>query len=86
MTKLMRGTMIGLMFRLNNTMIAVDADGGCSAPFCTVIDSELGVAGVRGSAELVSGIRVGMRRYRAVEWEDSYLMRLPHPPACRRDT
>ncbi len=77
-----RGPMVGVMFRLNNTMIAVDLDGGCAAPFCRIIDSELGVAGVRGSAEVVSGIRAGIRRYRAAEWEDSYLMSLPSPPIC----
>jgi GNAT superfamily N-acetyltransferase len=78
--------MQGLMFRLNNTAIVADADGGCSALFCKLIDSELGIAGIRGSAELVSGIRMGIQRYRVAEWEDSYLMRLPIPPACAPHT
>jgi len=80
-----RGIMLGLLFRLNNTMIAVDADGACSASFCKVIDSELGIAGIRGTAELVSGLRLGIRRYRAAEWEDSYLMKLTRPPACTHE-
>lgn len=79
-------TMVGLLFRLNNTMIAVDADGSCSSVFSAAIDAESAVAGIRGSVEVVSGIQAGMRRYTPTDWEDSYFMRLLHPPACPAET
>jgi len=79
-------TMIGLLFRLNNTMIAVDGDGECSAAFSAVIDSETGVAGVRGSSEVVSGIQAGLRRYNPTDWEDSFFLRLLRAPGCPPET
>ena len=79
-------TMIGLLFRLNNTMIAVDAEGACSAAFTAIIDAETGVAGIRGSVEVVSGIQAGLKRYTPTDWEDSYFLRLMRPPACPPET
>ena len=75
-----RGEMVGLLYRLNNTMIAVDGDGSCSAIFSAAIDAQFSVAGVRGSSEVVSGIQAGLRSYTPSDWEDSYFMRLLHPP------
>jgi hypothetical protein len=76
------GDMCGLLFRLNNTIIAADVDGRCSAAFVRLIDGESRIAGVRGTAEVVSGIQAGLRNYRSVAWEDSYYMRLQTPPNC----
>lgn len=69
----------GLLFRFHNTIIAVDEDGRCSPGFCSIIDAENHIAGVRGSWELVSAIQMGVRRYRPTEWENSYLLRLSGP-------
>ncbi len=70
----------GLMFRLNNTIIAVDANGSCAAAFCRVLDTEIGVAGVRGSIELVEGIRDLVRFYQPGDLERSTCMWLRQPP------
>lgn len=75
----------GLMFRLNNTMIVVDTDGGSAVGFAAVMDTELGIAGVRGTAEVVSGVREALVKYRATDWEDSFLMRLSEPPICAKE-
>ena len=78
--------MTGLLYRLNNTMIAVDGDGSCAALFSAVIESESGVAGVRGTVEVVSGIQAGLRSYTPADWEDSYFLRLLRPPAIPPET
>ncbi len=74
--------MCGLLFRLNNTIIAADVDGRCSAAFVRLIDGETHIAGVRGTADVVSGIQAGVRNYRSVAWEDSFYMRLTGRPDC----
>ena len=79
------GAPCGLLFRLNNTIIAADTDGRCSAAFTRLIDGETRIAGVRGTVEAVSGIHAGVRNYRPVAWEDSYYMQLNTPPVCKTE-
>jgi predicted GNAT family acetyltransferase len=67
-----------------NTAIVVDTDGATAAPFAEVIDSEAGMAGVRGSCEVMAGLRSHLRRHVCTNWEDSWFLRLDAPPACTR--
>jgi uncharacterized protein len=77
------GTPCGVLFRLNNTIIAADIDGRCAPAFTRLIEGESRIAGVRGTSEVVSGIHAGVRNYRPIAWEDSWYLRLSAPPACR---
>lgn len=74
--------MVGLLLRFRNTVVAVDADGESAPALAAVIDAESGIAGVRGTIETVSAIQAAVRRYVPTDWEDSYFLRLLHPPDC----
>lgn len=70
----------GIVFRLNNTFILADGDGGCAEAFAALIDSEAHVAGVRGTVETVTGVQSSLRRHTSTNWEISTCMRLLKPP------
>lgn len=70
----------GIVFRLNNTFILADGDGGCAATFAALIDSELHVAGVRGTVETVTGVQGSLQRHTSTNWEISTCMRLMRRP------
>lgn len=70
----------GIVFRLNNTFILADGDGGCAAVFAALIDSESHVAGVRGTVETVSGVQGSLQRHTSTDWEISTCLRLRKPP------
>jgi predicted GNAT family acetyltransferase len=78
--------MVGLMLRFSNTVIPVDRDGECAAVFAPIIDTEPGLAGMRGTSELVADLQALLRRYQATDWEDSFHLRLLHPPHCAPET
>lgn len=73
---------VGVLLRYSNTMIVADMDGGTAASFASLIDSEHGVAGVRGTVELVRRLRPHLRRYQSNGLEQSTLMQLREPPRC----
>lgn len=75
-----QNSLSGLLLRYGNTAVAVDADGSSARAFARIIDSERSIAGVRGSAEVVTGIQGLLRRYSPTDWEDSYFLTL-HIPA-----
>ena len=75
----------GIVFRLNNTFILADGDGGCAAEFALLIDSEQHVAGVRGTVETVAGVQSGLRRHTPTNWEISTCLRLLKPPQISSD-
>ncbi len=76
----------GILVRFGNIAIAADTDGSCGVAFAGLIDTENGVAGVRGTVETVRAVRGALRRYRPTEWEDSIYMHLLRPPICAQET
>jgi GNAT superfamily N-acetyltransferase len=78
--------MAGIMLRYGNTAILADADGATAEAFVPVIDAEEGLAGVRGSGEVVRAARGLLRRYTSTGIEVSTLMRLLTPPRCPPET
>src|SRR5579871_945832 len=81
-----RSEILGILIRMNNTMIAVDGDGSCSGLFAHAIDLLEDIAGIRGTVDTVSGIQAALQRYIPTDWEDSPFMRLLRPPACPPET
>ncbi len=75
----------GLLIRFGNTMIGCDRDGQCAPAFAAVIDGETGLAGVRGTQELVGALQARVRRYYATHQEVSAYLRLLRPPVCPPD-
>jgi predicted GNAT family acetyltransferase len=71
----------GIVFRLNNTFILADGDGGCAQAFAALIDSESHVAGVRGTVETVTGVQSSLQRHTSTNWEISTCLRLLKPPS-----
>ncbi|HZO89024.1 MAG TPA: GNAT family N-acetyltransferase [Chthonomonadaceae bacterium] len=78
--------MQGVLLRFGNIAIAVDSDGTCGPAFARVIDTDAGVAGVRGAVETVRALRDALRRYTPTDWEDSPFLCLTRPPACPPET
>jgi GNAT superfamily N-acetyltransferase len=78
--------MVGLLMRFFNTAVVVDHDGSCAGAFARVIDRENGLAGIRGTLEAILGVQAALRRYTPTDWEDSYFLRLLHPPVCPPET
>jgi predicted GNAT family acetyltransferase len=78
--------MVGLMLRFSNTVIPVDRDGQCAGVFAAIIDAEQGLAGMRGTSEIVADLQALLRRYQAADWEDSFSLRLLRPPSCPPET
>lgn len=78
--------MRGLMLRFGNTAVVVDGEGECAPTFATLIDREGGLAGVRGTMEVVRNIEPLLSRYETRGDESSFLMRLTHPPVCAPET
>lgn len=76
----------GLLLRFSNTVVLADSEGECAPAFAELIDSQTGVAGVRGTIEAIRGLLPLLRRYKVSASEDSYFMRLAHPPACPPET
>lgn len=70
----------GIVFRLNNTFILADGDGGCAKEFAALIDSEERVAGVRGTIETITGVQANLGRHTSTDWEVSTCLRLLTPP------
>ncbi len=74
------GALIGVAFRLGNTMIVADSDGSCAECFADLIDGGKCLAGARGSLPLLQGLASRLRSVRVSRLELSYLMRLDAPP------
>lgn len=74
--------LFGLLLRYNNTAILADDDGATAEAFAPVIDNELGLAGVRGTAEAVRGVQQALRRYRPTGRESSLMLALYAPLEC----
>jgi RimJ/RimL family protein N-acetyltransferase len=80
------GEMAGVMLRYGNTAIIADANGATADGFAAVIDAEAGIAGVRGTIEVVRAIRRLLRRYASTGIENSVFMRLVGAPRCAPQT
>ena len=78
--------MVGALLRFSNTVVIADEKGQCAPAFAEVVNSQRDVAGVRGTIEAVRGVRDRLTRYAPSEWENSFLLRLTHPPACPPET
>jgi uncharacterized protein len=76
----------GVMLRYGNTAILADADGATASGFATVIDEEEGIAGVRGTLDVVRAVRRLLRRYAPTGIENSVFMRLACAPYCPSQT
>jgi predicted GNAT family acetyltransferase len=76
----------GIMLRYGNTAILADADGLTAHAFAAVIDAEDGIAGVRGTYDVVRAVRGLLRRYAPTGIESSIFMCLQQQPDCAAQT
>ena len=70
-------TLSGVLMHYGNTMVAVDANGTCAELFAPIIDQAKGIAGIRGTREIIVGIQGLLNRLTPTDWQESYFMRLP---------
>ena len=75
-------TLLGIATRFNNTLVAVDLDGGCGPLFAALVDLERDMAGIRGTRETLLALRGFLRHYRPGHWDESVYMVLEQAPAC----
>lgn len=80
------GSLCGLVTRFGNTLMAADGTGLCASAAAELADSLAGLAGIRGTAELIRNMRQRLRAYRASGTEASTLMRLAEPPRLPAQT
>ncbi len=71
---------LGMLLRYSNTIIVTDLDGSCAGAFASLIDTQNGVVGVRGTVETVRRVKACLRRYTGNGLEQSVFMRLSAPP------
>jgi predicted GNAT family acetyltransferase len=74
------GAVMAVMLRFGNIAVVADPAGASAHRFAQIVDSESGVAGVRGNVEAIAALRSALKRYRPVDWEDSQFMLLTDPP------
>lgn len=67
----------GILMHYGNTMVAVDSDGACAELFAPIIDQAKGIAGIRGTREIIVGIQGLLNRLTPTDWQESFFMRLP---------
>ncbi len=72
-------TLAGVLSRFGNTVVAVDENGACASLFAITVDNETGLAGMRGSAEVVAAIGQKMCRYAPKRTEPSHFLQLERP-------
>lgn len=74
--------MQGVLIRFGNTLMVTDLDGSCGTAFAPVVDNESGLAGIRGTLEIVRALQNVVRAYAPSGMEISHYLRLLHPPRC----
>ena len=72
----------GILLRFKNTIMVIDHGGNCSRTFAQLIDTQNGIAGIRGNLSLLRSIEAILQYYTSSEWEKSFFMQLNSPPAC----
>ncbi len=70
----------GVLMRFSNTVVVVDAGGECARLFAEMIDAEVGVMGIRGTAETVTALCPHLHKYQISSHEESLYMALRQPP------
>ncbi len=76
------GGMEGILLRYNNICILADISGKCAAGFAPYIDSQTGLAGIRGSLEALRTLPQFLKRYKSAGLEISPFLCLNRPPCC----
>lgn len=74
------GEVMGVLLRYSNTILVTDLDGSCASAFAGIIDTQSGLAGVRGTIETVRRVKACLRRYSGNGLEQSVFMQLREPP------
>lgn len=80
------GALQGLLLRLGNIALVVDSGGECAEALAGDVDQQIGLAGIRGTAETVQAVSEKLKRYRPTDWEDSPFMTLRTAPVCSDQT
>lgn len=72
-------TLCGVLMRFATTIVLVDSDGECASLFAQYIDQISGVAGLRGSVEVLNAVVPLLQNYDVMGREPSYFMELRQP-------
>lgn len=77
-----QGDLCGVIHKFSNTIGLVDTAGECAEIFLDYVDTCKGVAGIRGTEEVVQKITHCLETYHVIGTEKSYSMQLHQSAAC----
>jgi predicted GNAT family acetyltransferase len=76
------GELYGVIHKFSNTIGLIDTAGECAEIFAAYVDTAKGVAGVRGTEEVVQKLPPLLETYQIIATEKSYSMQLCQPAVC----